>query len=336
MYQVTVLPSARRFSVLPDETILNAAIREGVGLPYSCRDGTCGSCKSKLVSGTVALRDYSDSALSIEEKNAGSILPCCSTVMSDVVLESDQVVAEGMHPVRKMSCRVLHLERPAPDVVVLRIQLPGSEKLKYHPGQYLELALKDGTRRSYSMATAHGDEGIEFHIRHMPGGLFSSYAFVDMKLKEVLKLEGPYGSFFLREQSRKPIVFLASGTGFAPIKAILEKMRHESITTPAVVYWGCRVKSDLYMHDWMLRIAEELPNVQYIPVLSEPLESDNWTGKRGFVHKVVMEDITDMSGHQVYACGAPIVVDSARAEFTAKCNLPESDFFADSFVTNKK
>lgn len=334
IHEITVLPSARRFSAQPDETVLAAAIRQGVGLPYSCRDGSCGTCKTKLVSGDVNLASFSESALSQSEQEDGYILPCCATANSDVVLESRQVVSEDMFPIKQMACRVSSIDKPAPDVVVVRLQLPGSEKLSYHPGQYLELALKSGTKRSYSMGTAHGGDGLELHIRHMPGGIFSSYAFEQLKVKEVLRLEGPFGSFFLREKTEKPIILLASGTGFAPIKAIIEQMKEKGISRPATLYWGCRCKSDLYMHEWALEAANQLPHLTYVPVLSAPLESDRWDGRMGLVHKAVIEDFPDLSNHQVYACGAPIMVDSAKSEFTKDCGLPSDEFYADSFVTN--
>jgi len=334
-FEVTVLPSGRRYGVESGETLLAAAIRQGVGLPYSCRDGSCGTCKTRLVSGDITLRPHSDSALSVHDREQGFTLACCALADSDIVLDAPRVVAADMHPIKKMPCRVAAIEKPASDVAILRLQLPGSEALAYHPGQYLELALKDGTRRCYSMATARADEGgVELHIRRMPGGKFSGHVFDQIKPKDVLRLEGPLGTFFLREDAGKPIVLLASGTGFAPIKAIIEQIKRKGITVPATLYWGCRSKADLYLHDWALQAVEELPNLRYVPVLSEPRPEDGWTGRTGLVHQAVMADFPDLGGHQVYACGAPIMVDSARAEFTTACGLPPEAFYADSFVAN--
>jgi CDP-4-dehydro-6-deoxyglucose reductase len=167
----------------------------------------------------------------------------------------------------------------------------------------------------------------------MPGGKFTDHVFGAMKEKEIMRVEGPYGSFFLREDSDKPIVMLASGTGFAPIKALIEHMQHKGITRPVTLYWGGRRPGDLYMDAWVRERAAEMPHLTYVPVISNALPEDNWTGRTGFVHRAVLEDFADLSGHQVYACGAPIVVDSARAEYSAQGGLPADEFYADSFTT---
>jgi len=333
-FEVTVLPSGRRFDVDANETVLAAAIRQRVGLPYSCRDGSCGTCKTKLVSGGVTLGRHGTQALSEGERGQGFILACCAMAASDIVLDAPRVVAVDMHPIKKMACRVASIDKPAPDVAIVRLQLPGSEKLAYHPGQYLELALKDGTRRCYSMATAHAEQGVELHVRRMPGGKFSGHVFDDLKAKDVLRLEGPLGTFFLREDAGKPIILLASGTGFAPIKAMIEQMQRKEIDVPASLYWGCRSKADLYLHEWAIRASEALPNLRYVPVLSEPRSEDAWTGRTGLVHQAVIEDFPNLSEHQVYACGAPIMVESAKKAFAEWCALPSDEFHADSFVAN--
>ena len=336
-FTVTVLPSGVSFSVDRDEPILTAAIRQGVGLPYGCRDGACGSCKCKLIEGRVIHGTHQAKALSPAEEEAGFTLTCRAAPQTDVVLEARTVAGAGEFAVRKMPCRVTTLRKPSHDVAVLQLQLPANDALQYRAGQYIEFILKDGHRRSYSMANApstQGDKpGIELHIRHMPGGVFTDHVFGAMKEKEILRLEGPFGSFFLREDSDKPIVLLASGTGFAPVKAIVEHMRFKGITRPTVLYWGCRSLADLYMHDWCVEAARTLPNLRYVPVLSEPLPQDGWTGRTGFVHQAVMNDIADLSGHQVYACGAPVMVDSAQRDFVALRGLPADEFYADSFTS---
>jgi CDP-4-dehydro-6-deoxyglucose reductase len=253
---------------------------------------------------------------------------------TDIVLESRQVTDESAFPVRKMPSRVSALEKVSHDVMVVKLQLPANDTLRYHAGQYIEFILRDGARRSYSMANApHNGPGVELHIRHMPGGKFTDHVFTAMKEKEILRVEGPFGSFFLREDSDKPMVLLASGTGFAPIKALIEHMQFKGIQRPATLYWGGRRPGDLYMDAWVREKLSEMPNLRYVPVISNALPDDNWTGRTGFVHKAVLEDVPDLSGHQVYACGAPIVVDSARADYTAQGRLPAEEFFADSFTT---
>jgi CDP-4-dehydro-6-deoxyglucose reductase len=336
-FTATVQPAGRSFSVESDEPVLHAAIRQGVGLPYGCRDGACGSCKSRLLEGRVAHGPHQAKALSAEEEAAGLMLTCCAVPHSDVVIEARSVPGAGQFAIRKMPSRVLGITKPAPDVAMLMMQLPANDPLRYHAGQYIEFILRDGARRSYSMANAPHTQTdkpvIELHLRHMPGGTFTDHVFGALKEKDILRIEGPFGSFFLREDSDKPIVLLASGTGFAPIKAIIEHLEYKASRRPAVLYWGCRSKADLYLHGWALAAAQRLPNLRYVPVLSEPRPEDGWAGRTGFVHHAVMADLPDLSGHQVYACGAPVMVDSAQRDFTARCGLPADEFYADAFTS---
>jgi CDP-4-dehydro-6-deoxyglucose reductase len=333
--KVTLQPSGRSFLVARDEPVLAAAIREGIGLPYGCRDGACGSCKSRLLEGRVIHGAHQLKALSVAEEDAGWILSCCATPQTDLVIEARTVPGAGEFAVQKMPCRVNRLERPAPDVMVMNLQLPANAQLRYHAGQYVDFILPGGLRRSYSMATAPHriHEGLELHLRHMPGGRFTDQVFGTMKEKDILRLEGPFGSFYLREDSAAPLVLLASGTGFAPIKALIEHMRFKGIAREAVLYWGCRHRVDLYQHEWAEQAAAEMQNLRFVPVLSEPGPEDAWTGRTGLVHEAVMADLPDLSSHQVYACGAPAMVDAARHDFTARCGLPPSEFFADSFTS---
>ena len=335
--QVTVRPAERTFEVARDEPILAAAIRAGIGLPYGCKDGACGSCKSRLLEGRVIHGAHQLKALSVAEEEAGLILPCCATPQTDCVIEARMVPGAGEYPVLKMPCRVMAMQRPAPDVALLRLQLPANQAFQFRAGQHIEFILRDGSRRTYSIATAPGQLGtppaIELHVRHMPGGKFTDHVFNTMKDKEILRMEGPYGSFFLREDSDKPLVLLASGTGFAPIKAIIEHMRAKAIARPAVLYWGARSRADLYHDEWVRRTCEVMLTLRYVPVLSEPKPDDQWHGRHGFVHHAVMHDLPDLSGHQVYACGVPLMVESARRDFTAACRLPADEFYADAFTS---
>ncbi len=334
---ITLKPADRSFSVARDEAILAAAIRNGIGLPYGCRDGACGSCKSRLLEGRVIHGAHQQKALSDAEEAQGLILTCCATPQTDCVVEARNVPAAGEFPILKLPTRVLSIERPSADVAVLRMQLPANQNLQYRAGQYVEFILRDGSRRSYSMANAPHHVGtppaIELHIRHMPGGKFTDQVFSTLKEKDILRMEGPYGSFFLREDSNKPMILLASGTGFAPIKALIEQMEHKALTRPAVLYWGCRSRADLYQHGWAEAAARRLPNLRYEPILSDPKADDAWTGRTGLVHQAVMNDWPDLSGHQVYACGAPLMVDAAQRDFTQSCALPPDEFYADSFIS---
>ena len=332
-FTVTVQPSGRQFEVARDEVMLPAAIRQGIGLPYGCKDGACGSCKSRLLEGRVIHGAHQLKALSAAEEEAGLILSCCATPQTDCVIESRQVTAADQFPVLKMPTRVMSIQRPAADVAVLKLQLPANQSFQYHAGQYVEFILRDGARRSYSMASAPElAQGVmELHIRHMPGGRFTDHVFGAMKEKEILRMEGPFGTFFLREDSARPVVMLASGTGFAPIKALIEHMEAKGLTRPTVLYWGARRAADLYLRDWAEAAAARLPWLRFVPVLSEP--DADWSGRTGFVHQAVMADLPDLSGHQVYACGAPVMVQSAQRDFVAACGLPEEEFFADAFTS---
>jgi CDP-4-dehydro-6-deoxyglucose reductase len=336
-FSVKVEPSGRTFSVEAGQAILVAAINAGIGLPYGCKDGACGSCKCKKLSGTVVHGPHQSKALSAQEEEQGLMLACCAVPQSDLVIESRQVTSEDALPVRKMPARVAGLRKASPDVMVMQLQLPASEVFKYHAGQYVEFILRDGSRRSYSMANAPHTQaqnpGLELHLRHMPGGKFTDQVFSTLKEKDILRVEGPFGSFYLREGSSKPIVLLASGTGFAPIKALIEHMQFKNLQRPAVLYWGGRRPADLYMNDWVEAKCRELPWLRYIPVVSDALPEDPWQGRTGFVHLAVLQDLPALSGHQVYACGAPIVIDSARQDYVHKAGLPEEEFFADSFTS---
>ncbi len=333
---VTVQPSGRQFNAMDQETLLAAGIRQGIGLPYGCKDGACGSCKCRLIEGTVVHGPHQSKALSADEEAAGFILTCCGVPQGDVVIESRQVTEVGAFPIKKMPARVSSLERASHDVIVMKLQLPASDTFQYRAGQYVEFILRDGDRRSYSMANAPHTQAeapvLELHLRHMPGGKFTDHVFTNMKEKEILRIEGPFGSFFLREESERPMVLLASGTGFAPIKAIIEHMRFKGIQRPATLYWGGRRPADLYQQAWIEAQLAALPNLRYVPVVSDALPEDGWTGRTGFVHRAVLEDQPDLSGFEVYACGAPIVVESARRDYVA-AGLAEELFYADSFTS---
>ena len=337
-FQISVQPSGRLFSAESNETLLAAGIRQGIGLPYGCKDGACGSCKCKKLEGSVVHGPHQSKALSDEEEAQGLILTCCAMAQSDVVLESRQVTEAGAFPIKKMPVRVASMAKKSDDVMVIQLQLPANDVMKFHAGQYIEFLLRDGSRRSYSMANAPhtleaGAPKVELHIRHMPGGKFTDPVFTTMKEKDILRAEGPYGSFFLREDSDKPMVLLASGTGFAPIKALIEHMQHQGITRPATLYWGGRRPSDLYMNDWIEAQLSLMPQLLYVPVISNATAEDAWTGRTGFVHQAVLQDHPDLSGFQVYACGAPIVVDSAQRDYVNLGGLPAEEFYADSFTS---
>lgn len=315
-----------------------AALRAGLLIPYGCKNGACGSCKGRLLAGNLEHGPHQATTLPEEERLQGKCLFCVAKPQGDVTIEARDVRKLGDAVIKTLPCRIEQMDRVTDDVIILRIKLPANERLQFQAGQYIEFLLKDGKRRSFSMANApHDDALIELHIRHLPGGLFTDRVFAVtepmLKVRDILRFDGAHGSFFLRDESEKPIIFVASGTGFAPIKAIIEHILHTGNPRRMALYWGGRRPTDLYLHHLAQAWADRHPEqFSYIPVISEAKPEDNWQGRTGFVHRAVMQDVPDLSAYQVYACGVPVMVDSARNDFTSKCALPENEFFADSFT----
>jgi len=333
---ITILPSGRTFLRHPDETLLASAIRQEIGLPYACRDGACGACRCRKLEGQVCMDGYQPRALSEADVAQNYILTCRARPQTDIVLQARQVA--GGFPIKKMPVRVLRMQRKSHDVMQISMQLPGNATLDYHAGQFVEFILKDGSRRSYSMANAPhiwpepNLPSIELHVRHLKGGKFSGYVFNGMKEKEILRIEGPFGSFFLREESTAPIIFLATGTGFAPIKAIIEHMQFRNISRETTLYWGGRQQEDLYMHEWVAEKCRQMPNFNFVQVLSGNTPEDNENRHIGYAHHAVLSDYENLENCQVYACGSPIMVEMARNDFITKADLPSEEFYADAFV----
>ena len=332
-YQVSIQPSGHQFTVNDDETILEAALREGFSLPYGCRNGACGACKGRVLSGQLDYGTHSPNALKEEERVQGRALFCRAKPLSDLTIEAKEIGAAKDIVVKTLPCRVERLEKRADDVMVVKIKLPANERLQFLAGQYIDFLLKDGRSRSYSLANPpHDDALLELHVRHVPGGLFSGQVFSTLKERDILRLKGPMGSFFIREDSDKPMIFVAGGTGFAPVKGMLEHAFAAHMDREMVLYWGVRSLKDLYMAELPQRWLAERANFSFVPVLSEPQPGDHWQGRTGLVHEAVLADFADLSGYQVYACGAPAMVDAARDSFVKARNLPEDEFFADAFT----
>ncbi|MDH4149736.1 MAG: CDP-6-deoxy-delta-3,4-glucoseen reductase [Betaproteobacteria bacterium] len=329
--QITIRPSGHIFHAQDGETILEAALREGFMLPYGCRNGACGSCKGKVVEGDIDHGRPQETALSGAERDLGMALFCQACARSDLVIECREIGTVKDIPVKTLPCRVQTLELISPDVMRIRLRLPAAERLQFLAGQYIDILLKDGTRRSLSMANPpHDDNLLELHLRNY-GGSFSEHVFTRMKEKDILRFEGPLGSFFLREDSDKPVVLIAGGTGFAPIKAIIEHALHHGIKRPMTLYRGARHAADLYLNELPERWQRE-SGIRYIPVLSDVSPEEQWGGRRGLVHQAVMADLPDLSGYEVYACGAPAMIDAARLDLCTHNGLPEAAFHADAFT----
>ena len=338
-YQITIQPSGHVFFADAGETILQAALPEGFSLPYGCRNGACGTCKGKIIQGMVDFGSYNESALSEVEKKAGMALFCRAVPLTELVIECREIGAIKDIKIKTLPCRVHKLERVAPNVMIISLKLPANERLQFLAGQYIDILMKNGERRSFSLANApHDDELLQLHVRNYPGGTFAEHVFTQMKEKDILRFEGPFGTFFLREDSDKPIIFVASGTGFAPVKSILEHVFHVRNSSgndrQMVLYWGNRTRPDLYLPNLAGGWQKEHDNFTFIPVLSEPEPPDSWSGRTGLVHQAVMQDFDNLAGYQVYACGAPAMVEAAHRDFTQLRRLPEEEFFSDAFTAS--
>ena len=330
---VRLEPSGHTFSVAPGETLLEAALRQNIGLPYGCRNGACGACKGMLRAGELVYGEYQERALHPAEKAAGKALTCCTRPVGDIVFEVRELAGAKDLAIRTMPCRVERIEKVADEVAILYLKLPTGERLQFLAGQYIDILLKEGKRRSFSLANApHDDQFLQLHVRRTPGGAFSKWVFDEMKERTILRFEGPLGTFFLREDSDKPMLFVAGGTGFAPVKAQIEHAFHHGVDRQMVLYWGVRSLSDLYLADLPRRWQQEHPNFSFVPVLSEPLPADAWQGRTGFVHQAVLDDFDSLAGFQVYACGAPAMTDIARQTFVEQKGLPEDEFYCDAFT----
>jgi CDP-4-dehydro-6-deoxyglucose reductase len=331
-FQITVEPGRHVFEAGADEPILDAALRHGLMVPYGCRDGVCGACRSKVLSGQVDHGKIPPVGLGPAEREAGYALLCCARAQSNVVIEAKEMRSSAEIPVKTLPARVEKMTLAAPDVMLLELKLPASERLQFLAGQYIDILLKDGRRRAFSLANApHDDARLQLHIRRIPGGHFTEHVFTAMRERDLLRINGPHGGFFLREDSARPILLIAGGTGFAPVKAIVEHALAEESQRPMTIYWGGRRREDLYLNTlgegWMRTHA----HIRYTPVLSESAQDDEWAGRTGLVHLAAMQDIPDLSAHQVYVCGAPAMVAAARRDFVGQCGLPEHEFFADAF-----
>ncbi|MHB1566362.1 MAG: CDP-6-deoxy-delta-3,4-glucoseen reductase [Acidiferrobacter sp.] len=329
--KVRIEPSGHEFDTVADETILEGALREGFPLPYSCRNGACGTCKGRVLSGTVVHRPYEAKALSEAERQAGKALFCRAVPAEPVVIEAREIGAARDILIRTLPARVARMEPLAPDVMRLYLKLPQNERLQYLAGQYVDILLKDGRRRGFSLANAPEDDALlELHVRHVIGGLFSGHVFTAMKERALLRFEGPLGTFFVREDSDRPVILMAGGTGFAPMKAIVEHALHSATARPIHLYWGARSRRDLYLPELPRQWAAEHAHFRYTPVLSQPLPEDHWTGRTGYVHAAVAADYPDLRAYEVYASGPPQMIDAGRSVF-AQAGLSEEALYYDAF-----
>jgi NAD(P)H-flavin reductase/quinol-cytochrome oxidoreductase complex cytochrome b subunit/ferredoxin len=323
--------SAAEFTLRPGETLLDAGLREGLALPYECRNGACGLCICSLEQGSVEHRPYQKTALSDAQLARGLALMCCAVPNGDVVITVDGFTGASAVAEPQYQARVVHRERLSEDVMLLRLELPGGERLAFEAGQYIDILLDDGQRRAFSFANAPQNNAlIELHVRLVPGGRFTTHVFEGMQVGDTLTFEGPRGQFTLRE-GPQPILFIAGATGFAPIKSIVEDAFARGVTRPMRLYWGVRDSKDLYMLALCEQWQNAYDNFTVVPVVSEPAPGDGWAGRTGLVHEAMLADFPDLSGYEVYLCGSVRMVEAAVPAFLAQ-GLAEGACFSDAFV----
>ncbi|ADU92148.1 CDP-6-deoxy-delta-3,4-glucoseen reductase [Taylorella equigenitalis] len=337
-HKVLIESTGDEFLVNEGANIIDAALDNKIVLPYSCRTGSCGTCKGRVVSGNYKLADSAEDLITDEEAVEGYALLCSVIPLSDMVIHPTDVKKAGDIEIKKVPVRVSELTKLSDDVMKVKLQTPATEPFKYLPGQYIDLLLKNNVRRSYSLASKSSENSqIELHIKHMPGGLFTDHVFgagaTEMKVREILRIEGPLGTFYLRKDSDAPIIFLATGTGFAPIKAILEDMVESGIKRSSTLYWGGRNKKDIYMMDFCKNFEAQHNWFKFVPVLSNPDASEAWDGRVGYVQEVALQDYPSLEGFEVYACGSPTAMESAKNAFELVGNLHPSKFYADLFIS---
>lgn len=330
-FKICVPASGHEFFAEENETILEAALRQGVGLPYGCRNGACGKCSGEVISGETRYDAGLLRSAAKREYEAGRTLFCQAHAASDLQIKVREITRSSDLEIKTLPCRVEKKQLLTHDVMKLQLKLPETERLQFMAGQYIEFLLKDGKRRAFSIANApHDDAYIELHIRHVPDGQFGDFVFDGLKEKALMRIEGPFGSYFLREDSRRPIILVGGGTGFAPLKGMLEHAFHIRLDRQIHLFCGVRARRDLYMDELVQQWLQQHPNLKYTAVLSEPSADDNWQGETGFVHDSVVRHYPDLSGFDVYLSGPPPMVKAGMELFYA-CGLPETQIYSDSF-----
>jgi CDP-4-dehydro-6-deoxyglucose reductase len=330
-FKIRVPASGHEFDAEENETILDAALRQGIGLPYGCRNGACGRCAGEVISGETRYDTGALRSMAKQEHEAGKTLFCQACATTDLEIKVREITSCSDIEVKTLPCRVEKMQLLTHDVMRLLLKLPETERLQFMAGQYLEFLLKEGKRRAFSIANApHDDEYIELHIRHVPDGQFGDYVFDGLKEKTLMRIEGPLGSYFLREESDRPVILVGGGTGFAPLKGMLEHAFHIGFDRPIHLFCGVRAKRDLYMDEMVQGWLAEHPNLKYTPVLSDPMPEDKWSGETGFVHESVVSHYPDLSGYDVYMSGPPPMIKAGMDLFYEK-GLPETQIYSDSF-----
>jgi NAD(P)H-flavin reductase/ferredoxin len=323
-YTISISDTGIWFPCRPGVTILDAAQAAGWELPYSCRKGACRSCQGVVVSGSVSEDVLPDRTTLFCQAKPTSDLEIAPTFIKKIDLSARKIV----------DAKVYQIMRPADDVAILQLRFPAGKRVRFEAGQYLEVVLENGVRRSFSMANPpHQNDGAELHVRVVPGGHFSGKVLPLLVRGTSLKVELPFGNFGLKMNSERPIILVASGTGFAPMKSIIEDAMKQGMPRPLTLYWGARSRKDLYALELPQKWATKFAQFRFIPVLSEPASTDSWLGRTGFVHHAVMDDYESLANHEVYACGVTAMVNAARRDLVEQRGLPPGKYRCDAFAT---
>ena len=326
-FQIAIDESAIAFGCEAGETVLDAAERAGYSLPYSCRKGICSTCDAELRDGEVVFGAKQITA------PAREVLLCQAKPQTDIVIRPKRIDRHDPTARKKITARVYRVSRPTEDVFTLMLRFPAGIRARFKAGQYLRVSMPDGDTRNFSMANAPREsDGVQLHIRRIPGGQFSEGVLARLVKGDKLSVEIPFGEFYLRTGTEKPMVCLATGTGFAPVKSIIEDLIARGNTRQVRLYWGGRRRQDIYLQHLTDKWATRVRWLKFTPVLSEPDAA--WTGATGLVHEAVLRDIPDLREWQIYACGNPLMIRNAERDFQALGGLPDGQFFADPFVSS--
>ncbi len=332
-FRIRLHESEVAFEGDPGESVLDAALRAGIELPYSCRKGVCGNCRGHVLEGSL-VPGTEGGAREAGICDANEHLLCRARPASDLTVRPRHWQQIDPAARKTLQAKVFKITQASPDVTVLQLRLPAGVRAKFKAGQYLQVLLPDGTRRPYSMANApHDNDNLQLHVRREPGGRFSDGLLPTLKTGDLLAVELPHGDFWLREDSDRPLLLVAGGTGFAPVKSILDHIVRQRITRPVTLYWGGRTPADLYAPQPVEKWRTALPHLRYEAVISRPPEDGTWTGRTGRLPAAVLADWPDLSGHEVYACGAPALIGALREACVTQRGLPADRFFSDAFVS---
>lgn len=333
MPRITLVPTGQSFLAEPHEAVLTAALRAGLNLPHSCKGGHCASCRARVLEGEFDYARGRPPGITEDEAREGHALLCRARALTDLRIETREVRPAPDVEVKSVPCRIERMDRVADDVMAVVLRLPAVEEFNYRPGQYLDVMLSEGRRRSFSIASAPGDGRlIELHVRRASKSGFTGQLFDTMRSGTLLRIEGPLGQFWFRAESPRRPLFVGGGTGYAPLRAMLRQLLAVGDRRPVSLYWGGRALADLYEHDWLQDLEQQRPGFSYRPVLSgaPPDGAAPWTGRRGLVHQAVLADIGDLAGYDVYASGPPAMVEAIRQDFL-RHGLPRGQLFFDSF-----